>query len=428
MQFLEWKFVKDGLYLNKIPKIIIFYFIRLIIMDRRERALRSIQLEEPDRIPLFELSIAPSVSSKILEGTPIYGNEPLILEMRSKGIPPHEIKEKIIQDIIDLYYNKLEHDIIHCISESYSGAGLPGIFKGYSTALVFDPKIKVIRLSENMWQIGAYKFRYLSETNLLVPEPPILNTPEFVEEYIETHQNLIKEISEEELFLERSIAKKMRDKALIAAFIGDLGTFHTWEINHILRWIYTFPHIVKKFVDFEARCCIEVAKIKIDMGVDVCIVDCDWAYNHGPFIPPKLFKEIWIPALKSIVNIVHNRGGFIVCHSDGNINLLVEDMVKCGIDGIHSLQPSAGIDIGKIKEKFGDKVSLWGNIDLAYPLTFGTIEETAQETINCIKKASPGGGHILCSANSISQNVKVENYLKMMETAKKYGKYPIQYI
>ncbi|GFP39856.1 hypothetical protein HKBW3S47_01553, partial [Candidatus Hakubella thermalkaliphila] len=43
-----------------------------------------------------------------------------------------------------------------------------------------------------------------------------------------------------------------------------------------------------------------------------------------------------------------------------------------------------------------------------------------------LSKVSPGGGHILSSSNSIHHSVKPENYLAMVETAKKYGKYLIR--
>jgi uroporphyrinogen decarboxylase len=43
----------------------------------------------------------------------------------------------------------------------------------------------------------------------------------------------------------------------------------------------------------------------------------------------------------------------------------------------------------------------------------------------CILKASPAGGYILSSSNSIHSGVKPENFLAMVEAAKKFGKYPI---
>ena len=394
-------------------------------MNPMERALLAIQHKEPDRVPLFELSIAPRVSSKILGRIPIYSNEPLILDMRSRGIPRIEIERKIVQDIIDLFYKKLEHDVIHCISESGFGAALPGIYKGYGTSLALNSKAKVVKAGENMWQIDGRFFRYLPETNLLVDVAPVSNTSEEVEMYINDHWNDLGELSDEELYLEKQIVKELGDEALIAGYVGELGAFHKWEINHILKWVHTHPTLVEKFVNFDSRCMVKVAEAKIDMGVSVCIIDCDWAYDRGPFVSPALFRRIWMPALKRVVEAIHRRGAFAVCHADGNMNLLLEDMVNCGIDGIHSLQPSAGMDIGSVKRRYGDRISLWGNIDLAYPLTFGTVEETVKATVECIRAASLGGGHILSTSNAVSQTTKYENYVAMMETAKKYGRYPI---
>ena len=44
----------------------------------------------------------------------------------------------------------------------------------------------------------------------------------------------------------------------------------------------------------------------------------------------------------------------------------------------------------------------------------------------CIHKASPGGGHILSSSNSIHAGVPPENFIAMVEAAREYGEYPIR--
>jgi uroporphyrinogen decarboxylase len=50
------------------------------------------------------------------------------------------------------------------------------------------------------------------------------------------------------------------------------------------------------------------------------------------------------------------------------------------------------------------------------------VVDAVKETI---AKASPGGGHILSSSNSVHIGVKPENYRVMVQAARKYGKYPI---
>lgn len=393
-------------------------------MNPRERALTALHLEEPDKVPIFEFAIAPSVGMDLLGRIPVYSNEPLILKLLSEGVSRRRIEAHIVKDVRDLFYRGLKHDVVAAgISESSAGAGLPGIFKGYSTFLALNAR-SVKPVGDRRWEIDGFRFRYIPETNLMMPDPQIAMSPENVEDYIDSHLHLDR-ISERDLYQEKRAIEALGDKVVTLSGIGDLGTFHTWEINHILRWLYTNPTTVKKLVEFEARCCTEVAKVKIDMGIDVCFLDCDWGSSHGPFVSPKHFKEIWLPALRSVVNTVHKRGGFVVIHSDGDIRILLQDIVDAGIDGIHSIQPTAGMDIGRMKRDFGDQISLWGNIEISYPLTLGTIRETIEATKQCIIAASPGGGHVLCSSNSISQNVKTENYRAMIATGKEHGKYPI---
>ena len=52
-------------------------------------------------------------------------------------------------------------------------------------------------------------------------------------------------------------------------------------------------------------------------------------------------------------------------------------------------------------------------------------QDIAEETKDCIRKASPGGGHILSSSNSWASGAKLENCLTMVETGRKFGIYPI---
>ena len=50
------------------------------------------------------------------------------------------------------------------------------------------------------------------------------------------------------------------------------------------------------------------------------------------------------------------------------------------------------------------------------------VEEAVKETI---AKASPGGGHIMASSNSIHPGVNPENYKAMVEATRRYGEYLI---
>ena len=86
----------------------------------------------------------------------------------------------------------------------------------------------------------------------------------------------------------------------------------------------------------------------------------------------------------------------------------------------------ASMDIAEMKRVYGDKICLIGNIDCAHLLSFGSPEDVKNAVKECIRKASPGGGHIISSSNVIHDGVPPKNYNAMIKTTKEYGTYPIQ--
>lgn len=99
--------------------------------------------------------------------------------------------------------------------------------------------------------------------------------------------------------------------------------------------------------------------------------------------------------------------------------------METGIDGLHPNEPVAGMDIGEVKEKYGHRITIVGNVDCSMLLPLGTEEEVIEAVKETIAKASVGGGHILSSSNSIHPAVKPENYRAMVVTARDQGKYPL---
>ena len=104
-------------------------------------------------------------------------------------------------------------------------------------------------------------------------------------------------------------------------------------------------------------------------------------------------------------------------------------IVDTGLDGLDPLEPIAGMDIGKAKEMYGDRIALVGNlvgnVDCGELLSRGTTAEVVEAVKETIAKAAPGGGYILASSNSIHPAVKPENYRAMVQAAREYGRYPL---
>jgi len=101
-------------------------------------------------------------------------------------------------------------------------------------------------------------------------------------------------------------------------------------------------------------------------------------------------------------------------------------MVDTGIDGLHPIDPIAGMNLGEMKKKYGDCLCLMGNVECGNLLSFGTKEEVRQTVKDCIKKAGKGGGYICMSSNTIHGAVNPENYFEMVKAIREYGRYPLE--
>ena len=200
--------------------------------------------------------------------------------------------------------------------------------------------------------------------------------------------------------------------------LGDTGYYRAMLKN---------PDLVDRVNEIALNYQLRYLKNAIDLGADMVFVNGDWAMTQGPMVSRELTKRFVTPSFQKITEYCHSRGVPCVKHTDGNIWPIYDMIIDAGADGIHPIDPMAGMDMGEAKAVFGDKICLLGNVSCAFSLVSGTVDEVRQETKEVIKKAGKGGGLICMSSNSIHSGVKPENYVAMVRAIREYGKYPLQF-
>ena len=194
-------------------------------------------------------------------------------------------------------------------------------------------------------------------------------------------------------------------------------------LDHLLLCFVDDPEFAHRLMDVVLEANIVVARRAVRAGADVVILGDDYAHNWAPMMSPAHFDEFIAPRLARCVDAVHEEGALCIKHSDGNLWQILDAIVATGADAINPLEPVAGMDIGKVKAAYGDRVCLVGNIDCGELLSHGTPEQVDAAVCHCIAVAAPGGGFILSSSNSIHSSVSPENYLAMVEAGRAYGDY-----
>lgn len=157
------------------------------------------------------------------------------------------------------------------------------------------------------------------------------------------------------------------------------------------------------------------------IGFDFFMSYDDIAFNSGTLFSLQTLNEVFVPKVKEVVSVIKTLW---VYHSDGDLTKVMDDLVDLGPVAINPFQPNV-MDIKAMKNQYGNRICVWGNIDLRYTLTRGTPEEVETEVKQRIKECGPGGGYIISSANSITDYCKLDNVLAMLKAIEKYRDYPI---
>jgi len=209
-------------------------------------------------------------------------------------------------------------------------------------------------------------------------------------------------------------------------------THDAFEFSHYLRGLDNLlvdyienPDFAKRLAKIVIEYKKRIAERAIDEGADVILTGDDYAYRTAPIMSPILFREFVLPYLQEMVDLTKRRKVPFIKHTDGNLMPILDMIIDTGIEALDPIEPIAGMDIGWLKEKYGDRIALVGNIDCTEILTHGTQEEVKEAVKETIAKAGVGGGYILASSNSIHPGVNPNNYRTMVQSAREFGKYPL---
>ncbi len=226
--------------------------------------------------------------------------------------------------------------------------------------------------------------------------------------------------------LAETAARYKGERAVIASFADPFNVANEVRVSadHFMDFVRNpdmvdrLSGLIRDYYKSYIRNCLEV-------GADVIHITGDYAATKWPMLSREHFVRHVIPVLKDLVDEAKRGGAMVTKHTDGNIYPILDLIVATGIDGLHPIDPNAGMDLGDVKQEYGDRLCLMGNVDCAEILTRGTVEEVRDDVKRCLRQAAAGGGYICMSSNSIHSAVKPENYAELVSAIHQYGSYPI---
>lgn len=132
---------------------------------------------------------------------------------------------------------------------------------------------------------------------------------------------------------------------------------------------------------------------------DVLFIGDDVGEPVRLMISPELWRRTVGPRMRRIVEAARAaKPGMHVCyHSDGHFTGLLDRLIDVGVDAIEPVQPDV-MDPLSIKERFGERLTLFGCVGTAWLWHHGSEEQVRAEVRRAKELLGRDGGLILAPA------------------------------
>jgi uroporphyrinogen decarboxylase len=179
--------------------------------------------------------------------------------------------------------------------------------------------------------------------------------------------------------------------------------------------LYQDPNFVNDFFDRVEEYTLPLIECVVRYPLDAVWLTGPFCSNAGPMISPRMHEEFIFPRVEKALSILRPTGIPLVMHTDGDSSMFMDWIIEKGFSAVHPIEPGIGrFDIYKLKERYGGRICLHGNIDVAGVLSTGKPDEVWADTVDHIRKLAPGGGYICGSSHDITENVPIENFASMV--------------
>ncbi|MEG0911613.1 MAG: uroporphyrinogen decarboxylase family protein [Ruthenibacterium sp.] len=148
----------------------------------------------------------------------------------------------------------------------------------------------------------------------------------------------------------------------------------------------------------------------------------DYCFNINPFYSREMFAEFVQPYLSEILAYYRAAGYYSIKHTDGNVMPILDQIVACRPDAVHSLDPQGSVDMKEAKRLYGDKVCLIGNVNCGLMQT-GTEEELIADVRRSLHEGMPGYGYIFSTSNCAFTGLDLKRYELIHKIWKEEGIY-----
>ena len=348
-------------------------------MDSKERVLKTLDFEKPDRVPLYDS----------------YWPEFVNAWRKRKNMPNDA-------DIGDYYRNDVE---IVTPTEAP--------FPSRSRALEESGGRQVAR---NAWGATIRRSadaKFYEVLEVALADKTGLDRLEFESPLLDTRYPPIREVD--------------AIKAKRCVFVKTGGPYlRTSNLRGSAQWLMDLAEDPEFALELAMKVTRHIAAVGLEalrcydlFDTGIWFFD-DMGSNVAPMFSPATFERVFYPCYKWMCDQYRAAGiRNILLHCDGNIEVILDGLIAAGIQAFHPVEPKAGMDVVRLRGKYGRKLAFLGGLDNAHILPQGTPAEVEAHVLRVLAIGREGG--LVIGAHSIGPDISIQRYDFVQALIHKHG-------
>ncbi len=379
-------------------------------MTSKERVYAALEGRIPDRVPYAEFAVDFDTVERLL------GHETFLRAKARSQIAfwegrHDEVAQSWLEDHVALQ-KKLPLDIVTFPMATWE---MPPETE--------EPPPR--RVDPTTWEDREGRIYRLSEAtqDITCVHDPVRDAKVFTAAEFEKDDAPVRRDERSWRILDAVIQEFKREKFICGPSGGSVGIVLLGGMERGLLELAANPDAVRAATKSFVRRQNEADAILIHPDSDAVMWAEDLGHKTGPLIGPAMFRDFFLEASKERArNVKEKYGKKILEHCCGNINLLLDFFIEIGFDAYQSIQPTAGMDICRLKKDYGGRITLWGGVAVEN-LVGGTPEEVRADVRRAMACAKPGGRFILGASHSVAVGTKYDNYMALLDEHSKLCQY-----
>ena len=151
------------------------------------------------------------------------------------------------------------------------------------------------------------------------------------------------------------------------------------------------------------------------LGEDICT-------QRGPMISVDFMEKYYAPQLRYGLEPLLEANCRPVWHSDGDVRLLLDFLIDCGVRGLQGFQPECGMLLEEIvtrRTPDGERLLIFGPLSVTTELPVCTPEQIEAMVRHAIDICKGNASLVIFTSNTINPDVPLVNIRAMYEAARR---------